>query len=266
MARGARRGDAVGHHVLRPDLLGVVDRLADVLASTPGTSVQEVHHNCLEEESVKKYLQPHMVDSLKDHRLEKLPSTELVQHFKLSAPKGSPQGGLFWVHLMWTPIGVVIGGDLLGRGVIGRLNAQSYGPQWFAEIPSDDYLLSKFLPKVWQRESAAEWCWRHAREIRDGEYDPSGFANQANIGLWRDLRFRKFSSLGDRLQGLEVETCEQFRDELRKIDYDTSGDEAPGTDYPLVDGGWLCAIQHRFSQEWKKLAPAADAAGKVAAQ
>ncbi len=199
-----------------------------------------------------KYLEPHMVDSLKDHVLTRLASTELVDHWKLSAPKGSAQAGLLWVHIMFTPIGIVIGGDLMGRGVIGRLDVKTYDAAWLAALPSADYLCSKFLEKVWQREAAARWCRRHANEIRQGELDPSHPITMS-VESWRAWRFRHFMGLAADLEGLAVETREQFVLALRELDYETAGDEPPGTDYPLAEAGWLFAIQRKFSEEYRKM-------------
>lgn len=203
-----------------------------------------------------RYLQPHMTEELKDHALEILPATELLWHARLSRPTGHPRGQHYWVHLMWTPIGIVIGGDLLGRGVIARIGLKGgYGPDWFGAKLDEHYLCSKFMAEVWQRDAAIRWCRDHAKLVRDGELDSSKpFVNPANLAFWRETRFKAFLALADQLEGLEVETMEEFRTALRKLEYDTSGDIPPGVDFPLVEAGWLCAIQRKFAELWPKVA------------
>lgn len=208
-----------------------------------------------------RYLEPHMAEQLKNHVLEELPSTELIRHFKLSVPTGHELSGLYWVHVLFTPVGIVVGGDLLGRGAIARLGMKGgYGPDWFGSGLSEEYLCSKFFDQAWQRESAGKWCRVRATEYRSGERDDEAMGMSYSVREQRRaVQFKAWSALADRLEGLEIETCDQFLAEARKLGWREGGDLPPGYDYPLVNAGWLCAIQQKFAVEWQKLAAAAMA-------
>lgn len=208
-----------------------------------------------------RYLEPHMTEQLKNHVLKELPSTEFIRHFKLSVPTGHELSGLYWVHVLFTPVGIVVGGDLLGLGAIARLGMKGgYGPDWFGSGLSEDYLCSKFFDQEWQREAAAEHCRQVARDYRAGEHDDEAARlSDAAFKEWRTAKYRDWTALADRIDGMEIETLEVFLAELRTLGWRDGGDLPPGYDYPLINAGWLCAIQQKFAIEWQKLAAAANA-------
>jgi hypothetical protein len=202
-----------------------------------------------------RYSQPQMVDSLKDHVLTEFPGTDRIRHFRLAAPEGHKYQGYYWVHIMFTPIGIVIGGDLLGRGAVGA-GGKGYGVEWFVRQSDEHYLCSKFFGEVWQPEAAVRSVRRIAKDYKDGEWDPSNLTGIPDIFAWRDAKWRSFMRIADDVEGLVIEDVNDFVRTVQSEGWSCDGGEIPGYDFPLSDAGWLVAIQQRFSQEYVRLHPA----------
>ena len=202
-----------------------------------------------------RYSQPNMVDSLKDHVLTEYQSTERIRHFRLAVPDGHRLQGHYWVHLLFTPIGIVVGGDLLGRGAVGG-GGKDYGVDWFSCRLDEHYLCSKFFSDVWQKEVAVKDVRAIAKDHRDGEWDPSKLDGIPDILAWREAKWRAFMRIADDVEGLVIEEPFDFVETLRREGWRCDGGDVPGYDFPLNDAGWLCAIQQRFAQEYARLHPA----------
>lgn len=194
------------------------------------------------------YVKRHMVEEFTDHVLEEIPAGDRVKMFKMRRPDGHPHP-YYWCYLVFTPIGLLIGGDLFGRGIVGpRVNFDLFSKDL---KDCHEYLASKFFTKEWQACAAQKWCRQHASEIRTGDHDPS--SPQVPITQWRAQKFAEYIRLADDLEGCVVESLTVFASRLEKLGYFLDGDGAPGYDYPHADAGWLCVLQKRFHEEWVKL-------------
>ena len=197
-----------------------------------------------------KYLKQHMVDALKDHVLEEIPSGERLRVFEMHRP-GSH---FYFLQIVFSPSGIVLMGDLtIGgrRGIVG----DAYPLDWFAGKLEEDYLCSKFLHEEWQREVAIKWVRSHIKDIEAGEHDdvvekrvrfpsvPIEEKRRDHIAVWEELERD--------LAACSVEDAITFGGELQHRGYDF--DDLPGMDYPLADAGWLVAVQKKFSELYPKL-------------
>jgi hypothetical protein len=184
-----------------------------------------------------------MVESLKDHVLEEIPAGDKIKAFWMRRP-GT---GFYCTMILFTPVGIVIGGDICLSSDSGGVISHNghYGLDWFVdEQMSEDYLCSKFLRStVWEKERAAAWCREQAEEILKGE--------DAQEGRLRSLAARDFRALATALESGSVERPEELMEELGRLKHECD-DGVPGYGYPSAEAGWLCAIQKKFTELYLK--------------
>lgn len=146
------------------------------------------------------------------------------------------RGRLGSAMVVFTPEGIVIMGDVCpGRN--GVVSAYGYGKKWFASELDKDYLASKFLPKVWVEDVAAQWL----RETIDKETidDMTGMDNPKTAAMRQKL--------GDLLAEFDDGPCfgpEGFHERLDAIMPGLEG--SIGYDYEPRDVELLAAIQRGF--------------------
>lgn len=89
------------------------------------------------------YIKPHMTEAFEGSTLERLDSGADIVAFKLTPPKR-----FHWCYLMFTPLGVVIGGDQrFGDTNHGAAVASGYGLDFFLKAEYEDYMGAKFFGK-----------------------------------------------------------------------------------------------------------------------
>jgi len=195
------------------------------------------------------YVTANMAEALKSHVLEEIPAGEKIRAFYLKEPG---QGRMMSTLFLFTPEGIVLMGDLVPDGH-GSISTYGYGVGWFSNGMSENYLCSKFIPKVWVRECAVEWLKEQIAQLERGESDQD--LDEAE----RVARAKSFRELVEDERALA--DYNSFHDALSEIDDYLVDDGAPGVDYDPKTAGWLCALQQRFAAAFAKLPdPAAEAA------
>lgn len=195
------------------------------------------------------YIEKHMRESLKDHKLELVLDAPRFRAFYLKRPG---EGRMMSTLIVFTPEGIVVCGDLCpghgdgaSRGVISTLG---YGEGWFSGKLSEDYLCEKFLNSmVWELERAQkevrdniEQATKELREERKSRDNDFARDALARLRRWKAVEETRF------------ETVEQLIDALYDNGFDTS-DGPPGYGYPSADAGWLCAIQQKFAEDYSRI-------------
>ncbi len=176
-------------------------------------------------------VEPHMMESLKDHVLEQVLDTEKFQAFFMKRPG---DGRMMSTLITFTPEGIVIQGDLRpGRN--GNVSCGGYGLGWFRGRLSEDYLAEKFLDKSWYPEVAAADLRQYLKEVADGNET----AKPGDVEEIQDLIRRcEDGDLGH----------ESFRDAWELIYKDWDWEWSLGWGYKPDEHMWLCAIQWKFAE------------------
>ena len=169
------------------------------------------------------YVQPHMRDSFKNHRLELLSSGKITA-FYMKEPNTRMMG----VLIVFTPEGIAILGDLTPERH-GTVSCYGYGLYWFASHLSEDYLCEKFLEKKWVPEYAAE-------TLRDSYFRENLSAEKCE----------ELDKIANTIDGGEVD-ARFLHEGLCDLEL-YHGDLLPGYGYAPAEAGWLCAIQQKFSE------------------
>ena len=172
--------------------------------------------------TAKSYVKGHMREALANHVLEVLCDAERVKAFRMRRPEG---GSFYLVDIVFIPTGIGIAGDItLDHN--GAWSREAKDLAWFRTEHSEDYLCSKFLPKVWVPEICAQ-------VIREWASDADCEHREALYEIAKGI-----------IDG-ELDRSDAYRD-LSEIGYGDDG--IPGYDYDPGDAGWLCAIQQRFRE------------------
>ena len=192
------------------------------------------------------YVTDQMRESLRNHKMEEIPSGEGIRVFRLFR---NHDERMMSTHIVFYGIPrehrIAIFGDLCPRpegaknGIISDLG---YDLEWFSGQLSESYLCEKFLNHVWQCEVAARWCHWEIDDIKKGDSWITFSDEEKKENVIEELFDLKSS-----LDGGEMNAYE-FYDILSGIAVGYVDDGVPGYEYPLSDAGWLCAIQQKFSE------------------
>lgn len=148
---------------------------------------------------------------------------------------GVPGDCVYVVYIAEFANRICITGDVcIGTNDNGLISNVGYKLSWFSKPLSECYLCEKFLRQEWQWEAAVEQMeWQIKIDTED------------DTGWWLEhsKKLKKFiASPGWKYEEPTIgEFYEFMTDEL-----DGDGCELPGSDYPRIQAGWLCAIQQRF--------------------
>lgn len=97
-----------------------------------------------------------------------------------------PRTSAFHLNIATVGNHLVLCGDLAPGGpwLHGLVSTGGYEIDWFGDEKSEDYLCSKFLPQVWQWESAREGLadWLHEGDILDA--DREGIKQLIELPRW----------------------------------------------------------------------------------
>jgi len=195
------------------------------------------------------YVEDSMRELLEKHVLEEFPAGDKIRAFMMKQPE---ETRMLSMMILFTPEGIVIKGDLCPRpGVCqGVISDFGYGIEWFGRRLTETYLCEKFMRHIWQKESAAEWCRDHAADVEAGEYDHEVSVVRNLSDVTKEHRQKlaaRYKELANSVECDELMSMYDFGRELEELKYEMC-DGIPGWDYPLVDAGWLCAIQQRFAE------------------
>ena len=172
-----------------------------------------------------------------DHMKKSLAKHVLDPQLDGSLRMGIPGDCIYEVYLVEFANRICITGDIyLGGNDNGIVSNIGYKLPWFAGRLSECYLCEKFLHRKWQWPAAVE-------EINAAiEFDEDGWwAEQSN-------ELKKFiSSPGWKY---DTPTESEFYEFMSELGDDCC--ESVGYDYPRAEAGWLCAIQQKFSELWRK--------------
>ncbi len=89
---------------------------------------------------MKSHVQAHMVESLSTYALTEIPAGEHIRMFRLRRP----DDGFYLAYVLFTPFGIVIGGDIRFGNSLCISSVPGYDVDWFGGRLSEDYLLEKF--------------------------------------------------------------------------------------------------------------------------
>lgn len=106
---------------------------------------------------MKTYVQHHMVESLSTYALTEIPAGKHIRMFKLRRPSDS----FFLAFVLFTPFGIVIGGDIRFGNALTISSVPGYDVDWFGCHLSEDYLLEKFCIRSsgkWGKIAAGWLC------------------------------------------------------------------------------------------------------------
>jgi hypothetical protein len=206
------------------------------------------------------YVDPHMVQALSRHVLTVFLDTEQVRVYRMARPNDSA----FRVQITCTPEGIAIQGDIgLGPNQHGICSPPGYGPGWFGRRQSEGYLCSKFLAKTWQRRvvttDLARWLDDARNELRDTiDREVQCRPDETREEILADTDFNDVEGTvrsWEEIQAAwnEDETSEGELYEIGSEHFTDFWDYSIGTDYPLADAGWLCAIQRRFAELYTEM-------------
>lgn len=175
-------------------------------------------------------VEPHMIESLKEHRLVEMPFvTGGVQAYWIRRP-GS---GMYSLCVTFLPSRqIALSGDLTIGGRNGCVSDVGYDLAWWTSDLSEDYLCGKFLTEFWEWKQAVKDVAQRAKDC-DADGEP---------GL-RD----KWQEIADRMESEEILGVEALARAMQDADfYDNS---TPGYGYHH-HGGWLTAAHQKFRELW----------------
>ena len=190
------------------------------------------------------YVTANMAEALKSHVLEEISAGEKIRAFYLKRPG---EGRMMSTLFLFTPEGIAIMGDLVPDGH-GSISTYGYGVGWFADILGEDYLCSKFLPKVWVREYAVEWLNDEAARLNQ-----EAIRRESDDRLEREEAMSLVKTYRDLIDNeAAMASYETFYSALAEINPYLVDDGAPGIGYDPRAAGWLCALQQRFATAFAK--------------
>jgi hypothetical protein len=127
----------------------------------------------------------HMHESLKDHLLEEVPAGELKAYW-MRRPKTHPNHWTYSVLVVFTPVGILLGGDIRITRRASITSVPGYGEDWFGGYLDEQYLCEKF-DFDWSTRPPKS---RRAEEMRAACGWLSAVQQKFNI-LWQDMMVKK---------------------------------------------------------------------------
>jgi hypothetical protein len=180
-----------------------------------------------------KFVEPHMLEELKDHILVPLESGPHVKAFYLKRPN---EGRMMSTLILFTPEGIVIQGDL-APSRNGNISNMGYGLNWFRGELGGEYLCEKFLERKFVSQYASEEI---RREILRQRYE-------------REIDFEKARDLWDIADMPDDFTGPVIAYDFWTQDLSQEGSDCPGYGFEPREAGWLCAIQQKFAELYQAM-------------
>lgn len=196
----------------------------------------------------KGYLTEAVRKQFSKHVLRRMNVKGDVEGFMLERPG---YGRMESTMILFTPEGIVLGGDLCPNDNHGVMSNFGYGLNWFQCPKGASYLCSKFLTKEFVPEAAKQWVLDRIIELREAMEEDQDEEGSQGRNAARSSSVELYEQA---LQDVEAfASWDRFSDLLDEAGDSDAATDGPGFDYNPRDAACLCGIHDAFVREYVAL-------------